>query len=192
MNWRQHKGKFAASTAILSLVFILLLLPNHPSFTLTFLSAPSDAIAGRLGLFELVNHSSETAIYSYSFYKPANQRGFVRKKGNWGVDIIDLDGERQIDPGSRKVLRLLLPVPTNGGPYKLVMQCAPINKTTPQFYRGTRARIVRFISRWLRPPFDLQCRLLGRVFVESPPFEPLGSPTAPNTSPNQHPQPAPR
>ena len=62
--------------------------------------------------------------------------------------------------------------PTNGGPYRFVLNCMPASKSTTNFTSSARVRIASSVSRWLHPSFTTQGRWYGMEFAVSQPFQP--------------------
>lgn len=169
MNLRQHKAKTAIGGALLLLLVIAVVWtsPSSPRhFRLTFLYHTNRPPFGNVGVFELVNPLDETVSSSGGNYKPAKRSGLNAEIGDWGATI---PGGHQFAAGTTNIFQVWMP--TNGGPYKLVLQCMPASRTTPQFYRSARFRFFNFLSRWFRPSFALQARWYGSVYVESQSFE---------------------
>lgn len=166
MKWRQRKGKFAVVALFIFVVVIALLSVRSQSraVRLTFLYATNHAQIGRVGVFELVNCLNEPVSTSGGHYKPAKQIGMDPQKGAWGAPL----SPTLFNAGTTNTLEVWMP--TNGGPYRLVLQCLPRSKGTPQFYRSARFRIINFIASRLRPDFVTQARCFGSTFVESQSF----------------------
>ena len=169
MNLRQHTGWIATGVAVL-LVFLVLVFWPRPStlsaVRLTFLYTTNHPQVGKVGVFELVNRLNETVSSSGGWYKRASRSGLNAELGDWRAP---LRGVHQFAAGTTNILQIWFP--TNGGPYKLVLQCLPASKTTPQFYSSARWRVVHVLSRWVHPSFVTQARWYGCVFVESQSFD---------------------
>jgi hypothetical protein len=169
MNLRQHKVWLATGVAILLVLLVLLLTSRGSSSSavrLTFLYTTNNPQVGKVGVFELVNQLPETVVQSIGHYKPANRSGFNTEVGDLGARIF---GAHQFAAGTTNILKVSLP--TNRGPFKLVLMCFPASKATPQFNRSVRSRIAALVSPWVHPSFATQARWYGAVFTESQSFE---------------------
>jgi hypothetical protein len=109
---------------------------------------------------------NEPVNSSGGFYKPASRVGMNPQTGDWGATIFSA---HQFAAGSTNIIRLW--IPTNGGPFKLVLRCLPASKTTQEYNAGIRVRFVSFISPLAKPSFATQARWYGSVFAESQSFE---------------------
>jgi hypothetical protein len=153
------------------LIFIVIVVfwssPTPPSaIRLTFLYSTNHPQFGKVGVFELANQLNETISSSGGHYKPAKRSGLNAEKGDWGAMIL---GVHQFAAATTNMLQVWSP--TNGGQYKLVLQCLPASKSTPQFYGSARFRIASFLSPWVHPSFATQARWYGSLFAESQSFE---------------------
>ena len=159
----------ATGAAILSVLLLLVLWPSPSpasAVRLTFLYTTNRPLVGKVGVFELVNQLNETISSSGGHYKPAKRSGLNAEKGDWGAMIL---GVHQFAAATTNILQVWSP--TNGGQYKLVLQCLPASKSTPQFYGSARFRIASFLSPWVHPSLATQARWYGSLFAESQSFE---------------------
>lgn len=165
MRLRKHSSKVLAlaGVVVLLLTIAFLTLSSRPSsaVTLTFLYTTNHAQFGKAGVFRLVNHLNESLSSSAGHYKPASRSGLSDRGTTFRGG--------QFSAATTNIIQMW--IPTNGGPYKLVLYCLPASKTTPAFYRSARVRIVTFLSPWVQPSFATQARWYGTVFAESQSFE---------------------
>jgi hypothetical protein len=168
MTLRNHKGKIAIGLVLLAL--IVMIFGSGPARSrevrTRFLYTTNDSAVGRVAIFEVVNDLGETVQSGFGHYKPATRNGLSAEKGDWGAPL----GNMQTFP-AHSTNTVQVWSPTNGGPYKLVLYCVPVSKTTPQFQRSVRFRMANFISRLVHPSLATQARWYGALFVESQPFE---------------------
>jgi hypothetical protein len=170
MHWRKHKGKLGVGAGVCVLFLVTVLMTpvylSSPAVALTFLYTTNHPHAGRLGVFQVVNQCSETIINSGGHYKPATRSGFNVEEGDYGANS---RGSDRFAAGTTNVVMLW--IPTNGGPYRLVFRFTPVSKTTPAFYSSARVRFFSFISPFVKPSFATQARWYGAIYVESQSFE---------------------
>jgi hypothetical protein len=172
MHWRYNRFKYLV-LALLGIVFIFftiaLLTPSSTpasAVSVTFLHTTNHAQLGNVGVFQFVNHLKESVSCSGGHYKPALRAGLNGEVGDWGATILD---SRQFPATTTNIIHLW--IPTNGGPFRLVLQCVPASKATPAFYGSLRARFASFISPFVKPSFVTQAKWYGSIFPESQPFE---------------------
>lgn len=169
MNLRRHKGRLAAGAVIIALLLVVMVWLSSPSQSgvrLTFLYATNHLQIGRRGMFELVNHLNESVSADYAHYKLAGRSGLNAQLGDRGAT---LGGRHTFAAGTTNTF--LVWTPADGGPYKLVLQCLSASKDTSRFLGSARARLVSFISPWVKPSFTTKARWYGSVFAESQSFE---------------------
>lgn len=170
MHWRKHKAKLIAGAGVCFLfVLTFLLAPvysSSPSIGLTFLYTTNHPQFGKQGVFQVVNRSSETISDGSGHYKPATRSGLNAEAGDYAANINASD---RFAAGTTNVI--IMWIPTNGGPYRLVYRFIPASKTTPAFYSSVRVRFVSFISPFVKPSFATQARWYGSTYVVSQPFE---------------------
>jgi hypothetical protein len=172
LQWDKHKaGALAALLAVTLLAVILLALlfvsPASPSVRVAFLYGTNQPNHPGVGVFEIVNHLNEPVTIGGGWYIPAARKGLNAEKGD-GVATI-YGGLRSVSARTTNIVHVW--IPTNGGPYRLVLFLHPDSKETPQFYRSVRVRVGSFVLPWLDPSFVTQARWFGAAFAVSPPFD---------------------
>jgi len=170
MHWRKHKAKLGVGAGVCFLFLVTVLIApvysSSPAIGLTFLYTTNHPQIGKLGVFRVVNQCSETIINGGGHYKPATRSGLNAEVGDYGANS---RGSDRFAAGTTNVV--ILWIPTNGGPYRLVFRFTPISKTTPAFYGSVRVRFFSFISPFVKPSFATQAQWYGATYVESQPFE---------------------
>ena len=138
----KHKTVCIVIAASLILCLALLWLIAQPTpLRLTFLHGTNDSQIGRMGVFRLENNLNERVNTGGGFYQREHERGVESRLGDYGAD---LGGVQHVLPGVSNTFRVWMP--TNGGPYRLVLYCVPDSKTTPQFLSSLRMRLLGFVS----------------------------------------------
>jgi hypothetical protein len=157
MNLQRHKLKLAAAVAVAALAAIILLTIDHstnsPSFTLLYITNNPDG--GKLGVFHLENLSDEFVIKSYFYLRTDTPAPPIPAT--------------HLNLGTTDILQFALP--TNTGPYKLVLLVFPARGSSPQLYYKFRFAVQRLVWPLLHPSATTQARRSGYFFVESQPFE---------------------
>lgn len=146
-----------------------------------------DPKLGSIGVFEVVNDGNSPMNSGHGVYERRSGRGWVHGLGDYGAD---LGGVQTFAPGSTNTLTIW--IPTNGGPYRLVLQCnpeLPNGIARPALWRWIPAQVMGY----LRAPSRLQGRALGNKYPASQQFmgtiaQPDGAangsqPTSPDPSP---------
>ena len=171
MILRRHKGKLMATAAVVSiLVFGLWSINSSPTpVRLAFLYTTNNPRSGMMGVFQLVNELDETVSSGVGRFKPVTENGLRLRRGEWAGILSDLNGVKYVTRRTTNVFEVSLP--TNGGPYKLILFCTPDSKMTPEYYRSARVRIARFLIPWVQPSAATQGQWYGSIFVESQSFE---------------------
>ena len=121
MTSANRKLGWIAIIALLSLCGALLwsTWPSQP-LRVSFLHLTNDVHTELDGVFRLDNGSKETVSAIGFIHEKQTARGCVRHIGDFGAD---LGGAKLISPGTSATFRVW--VPTNGGPYRLVLDCVP-------------------------------------------------------------------
>jgi hypothetical protein len=169
MRLHLWKGKAVVLAVLFSAAFLALwFVPSaSPPVHVAFLYGTNEPKSGKVGVFELVNNLNEPVTTGGGWYIPATRKDLNTQKGDWGAAIHG--GLHTFTARTTNIVQVW--IPTNGGPYRLVLQCLPTSKSTPQFYRSARFRVANFVSPWLHPSFVTQARWYGSVFAVSPPFD---------------------
>ncbi len=177
MMLRRHKGKLTASAAVfLTVVFVLWSISSSPPpVRLTFLYPTNHPQQCIVGVFQLINELDESVRSSGGHFRPAKRDDLEPQIGDWGAN---LSGMKHFAARTTNVFEVWSP--TNGGPYKLILYCAPASKTTPKFYRSACVRVASFHSQWVRPSLAIQGRWYGSIFAESQSLKSLDNPVTPN------------
>ena len=141
-----------------------LILSAPRNIRVTYQGTCSDPETGSLGVFEVVNNTGATMIAGHGVFERRLGRRWVHGLGDYGVD---LGGPRTFAPGSTNTLRVW--IPTNGGPYRLVLQCWPELPNGASRSGYLRSKLVQMM-RWLRAPQRLQGRVVGNNYPVSQGF----------------------
>jgi hypothetical protein len=141
---------------------VLLSVARRP-VRLSFICLTNDVQIGPAGVFRLENHSKEAVETIGVIYQKRTTGGWSHHLNDYGARLGDAT---RLLPGAGSTFRVS--VPTNGGPYRLVLNCVPhrTSKSPPP----DRQWIVRLIS-WLprsQPLIDRFVR--GHHFPTSDPF----------------------
>jgi|GEM_PF-2602605 hypothetical protein len=131
---------------------------------ITYKGSQWDAKLGSVGVFEVVNDTKIAMNSGHGVYERRSGRGWVHGLGDYGAD---LGGVHTFAPGSTN--RLTIWIPTNGGSYRLVLQCnpdLPNGTARPAQWRWRLAQVMGY----LRAPSRLQGRALGNKYPASQQF----------------------
>ena len=117
-------------------------LPSPPPMVrVTFQHTTNDPSNGRVGVIKVVNNLNEPVFVMGAWYVPAKRKDLSIAKDTPGALISD--DVRQFTARSTNIAEVS--IPTNGGPYKLVLQCIPDSRS-PWRNQGTlRYRIADLV-----------------------------------------------
>jgi hypothetical protein len=159
---KRKKVLAVMSVAVVIAVTLFSLTPAQHPISLTFLYTTNAPSVGTVGVFRLENNLDEPIATSGGFYQRAGDRGAEPRIGDYGAS---LGGVRRFKPG---VGTFQAWIPTNGGPYRLVLYCVPDSKATRQHRNSLRMRMLglvsrlpvsqRFIGRWAGTQFTTSQR----------------------------------
>lgn len=94
-----------------------------PPVRVTFLSATNNGTL-RMGVFRFENDLNEPVTTEWGFYQRKSESGVEPQMGNYGVQMTDT--LRDFPGGASNTFQIY--IPTNGGPYRLVLSCLPNSK----------------------------------------------------------------
>lgn len=132
---------------------------------LSFLSLTNDTNRGLSGVFRVENGLKETVLLSGLTYEELSPSGWsvhITSFGAFGV------GER-LSAGASSTFPMW--VPTNGGPYRLVLHCYPEESVTRKRGSRLRRRIAELLSRMKVSKRSVDHFVYGVQFPTSLPFE---------------------
>jgi hypothetical protein len=138
---------------------------RSPDFQLRFLHTTNSQYGVR-GVFEMSNYLAEPAVCGGGFLKKAAEKSIDIMRGDFGTDA-----HFKISPKSSTTFKTW--IPTNGGPYRLVMPGIPARKLDPQYYKTFGARVAQCITRLIHltgPNPTTSWRLTGWSFAQTEPF----------------------
>jgi hypothetical protein len=162
-------GLLVGAVFLIGALVVWFFLSSPPALRLTFLYQTNSPQSRIVGVFKLVNELDESVSSGGGHFQDANRNGLSPQEGDWGAGW--LGGTKQFAPRTTSILQIPLPPKMKAGPYKLVLHCSPASKSTQQYQRGARARIVSFLSPWLHPSFATQGRWYGEVYPVSQAFD---------------------
>jgi hypothetical protein len=164
-------------TVVCCVVLWIVTPPLHPPVRLAFINATNNAQTGlSWGTFLLENNMRETVQADTGIYERQSGSKWVHGIGDYGVEL-GL-GQRRFAGGTTNLLSLW--VPDKGGPYRLVLTCVPIGKTTQQYNKSVGSRLLALLPPWrLLPGLGLlpggdhaRGRVNGTVYSTSQAFRP--------------------
>jgi|ERR1043166_8106448 hypothetical protein len=133
-----------------------------PDFQVTFLSTTN---SGLQGVFQMHNGLAEPVVCAGGFFKKAAEKSMDPAKGDFGAAV-------QLKIPAKTTSTFTTWIPTNGGPYRLVVDATPARKLSPPYYATFAARVSNWIMSLIRPGGSIAWRLAGWSLVASEPFEP--------------------
>jgi hypothetical protein len=165
------KHKYAAALIAIALALLLALplglfwwLHSRPTpVRVTFQHAINGPGNARLGVIELVNNLNERVTVMGGWYVPLRRTDLSLSKD---TPLAPLNGNAAELPARSTNIRQL-PIPTNGGPYRLVFQCMPESKDPARIAGTRRFRLLSLISPWLSQSQVTQVRWFGGFFAAS-------------------------
>jgi hypothetical protein len=161
---RKRKWLALALPLALLLVALWALPVSPPPIRVTFQRATNDPENGRVGVIELVNTRSETIDIMIGWYVPAKGNDLALSKD---TPIASIYGRMPQLLSARSTNVVQVSIPTNGGPYKLVLQCMP-DRTIPWRHQDSlRYRIAELVFPWVHPSQRMAVRWYGGAIVAS-------------------------
>jgi len=165
--------------AIVLGVMLFSLTPAQPPIGLTFLYTTNAPSVGIVGVFLLQNNLEEPISTAGGFYQRTSSRGIGPQIGDYGAT---LGGVQRFTNGVGRTFQTW--IPTNGGPYRLVLYCVPESKGTRRYLSSLRMRMLGLISR-----LPVSQRFIGRwagtQFTTSQRFDvPAPKPVGTNAPPS--------
>ena len=111
------------------------------------------------------NGLGEPVVCGGGFFKKATEKSMDPVRGDFGAAI-------QLKIPAKTTRTFTTWIPTNGGPYRLVLDAIPARKLSPPYYGTFVARVSNWIMGLIRPGGTVGFRLAGWSFFASEPFEP--------------------
>jgi hypothetical protein len=176
MRLSKHKGKLAIAlgACVLVCAVVFWISPEPPPVRLTFVHTTNDLLHGRVGVFRIENRLPEKVTAGVGFYQRVADRGPEPRRGDWGAPV-------RHSVAAQTTNSFTVWIPTNGGPYRLVLHWLPASKSTAQYYSSVRARAMNWLVGVLNPSSATHRRWTGWIYSVSDGFE--ASP--PDTSPKK-------
>jgi hypothetical protein len=167
VHWGKCKAGALAALLAVPLLALLFVARASPSLRVAFLYGTNQLNNLGGGVFEIVNHLNEPVTIGGGWLIPATRKSLNVEKGDSSATIYG--GLRTVSARTTNIVHVW--IPTNGGPYRLVLFLHPASKETPQFYRSVRVRVANLVLPWLDPSFVTQARWYGAEFVVSQSFD---------------------
>ena len=161
-----RKRKWLALALLLALPLVALWsLPSpSPPVRVAFQHATNDPGNGRVGVIKIVNNLNETVIVMGAWYVPAKRKDLSIAKDTLCASLISDDVWTF---AARSTNSAQVSIPTNRGPYRLVLQCIPDSRS-PWRNPGTlRHRIANVVYPWFHPSQRTVVRWYGGYIVAS-------------------------
>src|SRR6476660_934941 len=96
----------------------------------------------------MVNNLNETVIVMGAWYVPAKRKDLSIAKDTLGASLISDDVWTFV---ARSTNSAQVSIPTNGGPYRLVLQCMPDSRSPWRNPATLRHRIANVVYPWFHP-----------------------------------------
>src|SRR5215471_6453226 len=134
LQWCKCKAGALWALPAVTLLGLLFVSPAPPSVSVSFLYGTNQLNNPGVGVFEIVNRLNEPVTIGGGWYIPAARKGLNSEKGDRVATIYG--SLRTVSARTTNIVQVW--IPTNGGPYRLVLFVHPASKETPQFYRSVR------------------------------------------------------
>jgi hypothetical protein len=156
-----------ALAALLVLPFVALWFsPSRPPpLRVTFHHAANDPANGRVGIIQVVNHQTEGVIVMGGWYVPAKREDLSLSRDTPIASLCDEMQGFKFTARSTNLVKVSMP--TNGGPYKLVLQCAPESQDPWLTEPTLRHRMALWADSWVHPSQRTLVRWFGGFFAVS-------------------------
>ena len=134
-----------------------------PPVRVSFQHTTNAPTNGRTGVIEIVNNLNEAVIVMGAWYVPANRKDLSIANDTPYASI----SEDVWTFAARSTNTAQVSIPTNKGPYRLVLQCMPDSRSPRRNQGNLRDRIVSMVYPWLHPSQRTVVRWYGGSIVAS-------------------------
>ena len=162
MRYLKHKKLLVLGTLACLCLALLWLQAPQPFVRVTFLYSTNDT---RIGVFRLENDLTEPVHAIQGVFERKSRHGWVLDTDAGAVEVGG--GDLRVGTAATRVFQIF--VPTNAGPYRLVLFCCPESKVGAAYVPGPRRSLGRLMP-LLGVPIRWQGRVAGWYFPASQSF----------------------